>query len=276
MARPFSLFGHTKKEEEARNFTSILNLPSKKEESRDYSSVAAQGVVAPPQPTVAQAPPMPPQMLPGPDPNLQAKAPGYKAPVQRNASPSMEPEFSRAPGFNKYNQFSQLGQDQGLPVSAPPPTSMMLNRLFQNKQQHQHQQQQPFPPQYYHAMNGMPQNDVNYLPRDEYSTPDQPMQLPKIDSNLNPEASEFTANKFSGSQYGPGTPPFHPAMRSATHPAGNMFGISPNFNSSSNNFTQSNFTALMAAIASNYRGAGINNPPKGTSNSLLVVIVSVS
>lgn len=112
-----------------------------------------------------------------------SKAPGFKG------FPDHQDPHSRTPGFRTHAPISH-------PNMSPRPSSMVgphggFSPLLQSH------------------------------PRNEYSTPDQPMTLPKIESTLNPNAPDFTSRAFETSGRFP-------------HMSG-MGGIGPGFGSGFNN-----------------------------------------
>lgn len=214
----------------------------------NFASVAAQGVVPPAQPASAsqhqpQAPGRPPS-LGEPDPSLQAKAPGYKAPgSQRTSSPHIPTEHDqfRAPGYkgntslfppmpsSDHADFNHLFMpSQSRPTFMPPsvgfypqqPSAVGSNMNSGGGISPRPQQQQQI------------DNSNGPFPlREEYSTPNEPMTLPKIESNLNAEAPEFMLGSRGGGGGAGfmGGAPFHPAFRNApAHPAAAMLGQQPN------------------------------------------------
>ena len=169
----------------------------------NFASVAASGVMAPSGEVIQTGIVAPPGDS-SQDESLQAKAPGYKAPGQRSEA---------APGYKGgVPQGSQQPMSAaGFPYGVPPfPTSHLAPMCGSGP---------PMLPEMNGGMPGMgfgmptligmmpssmdpggerhsPRLDAFGFPhsvRDEYSTQDRPMTLPKIDSNLNPNAPNFTS-----------------------------------------------------------------------------------
>ena len=203
----------------------VLGKKDEVDAKMNFASVAAAGVV------VTSAPTGPMQSGAAThrelDTSLQAKAPGYKAPgAQRTSSPLIEePNIAaRAPGFSRMGPADM--DPSRIPGFKPPhmmgnpeydqprmPEEFGLHYAVQRAQmaaEHQSRMSQManmspgsassnpisiqslYPHHHHHHHHnhmGMP-NPASF--KDEYSTPDQPMTLPKIESNLNPNAPDFT------------------------------------------------------------------------------------
>ena len=192
------------------NAFSKVTVIGKKTEHVDnrmnFASVAASGVVAPSSdiiPTGIVAPSGDSQS----DESLQAKAPGYKAPGQRSVS-------DPAQGYKGLGTHPQQPMcTTGFPYGVPAPFPMCSQTSLGSGMP-------PMMPEMNGGTPGMgfgmpplmgmmppssmdpggerlsPRLDAFGFPhreRDEYSTQDRPMTLPKIDSNLNPNAPNFTS-----------------------------------------------------------------------------------
>ena len=251
-------------------FSQELEMLGKKEESMNFASVAAAGVIPASSSVIGSVSPAP--LDTKPDPNLPAKAPGYKAPNQhRTSSPLVDQAllqaFAEAQAQSRHAGASPGGgphagnaidvavleremkslAHQGASF-APHPHHHHHHPHLQphhphGHHQHQHHSHHPSnhqtmsnheadpskAPGYkggymdhpdvrthlgmiggYRQSNMSPRTSnmsaVNSGPfsllsqqRDEYSTPDQPMTLPKIESTLNPNAPDFTSRSFEPS-----------------------------------------------------------------------------
>lgn len=143
-----------------------------------------------------------------PDPALQAKAPGFK--LQPNVGPRMmapqdlNPGF-RAGGFPLPPQMMDLmhGGLQGFAGYQPPPA---VPQPFPN----QSPNMSPRSSQSSTAGLSPRSNSSGFDPqlvgsqKEEYTTADQPMTLPKISSSLNPNAPDFTSRSVPGGSPFPG------------------------------------------------------------------------
>ena len=173
-------------------------------ERMNFASVAAAGVV----PTFTGSPgnlgtPVSPG---GPaDPGLLAKAPGFKLPGPRMMNPlDMAPGF-KGSGFPMSQQMMDMNM---FGMNGPGPQG------FQSYPQPiQSQSPNSSPRSSQSASSGMsPHSSSGFdssqsLQREEYTTPTQPMTLPKISSSLNPNAPDFTSRTAPpGSNTGPGGP----------------------------------------------------------------------
>ena len=220
----------------------------KKEDQMNFASVAAAGVVPQERPlSSGGSVPVPPKDMHS-DPNLIAKAPGYKAPGQRTTSPQVnELEPNKAPGYK--GGFSPQ-QSQSDPLSEPhksPNQFPGLNHIGHGPHGHGHpgagmnmdafRVPPPFIPGDYPdpsripgyrlsaaqmnaprsasstpaSMGGQSPKPMDILSqfgaRDEYSMPNQPMTLPRIESTLNPNAPDFTSRTdFNPRDFGVGGP----------------------------------------------------------------------
>ena len=197
------------------NAFSKVTVIGKKTEQVDnrmnFASVAASGVVAPSSDIISSgivAPSGDSQS----DESLQAKAPGYKAPGQRSASDPAQ--GYKGVGTQPQQPMCTTGFPYGVP--APFPTSHLPPMCSQTSLG----SRVPMMPEMNGGTPGMgfgmpplmgmmppssmdpggerlsPRLDAFGFPhreRDEYSTQDRPMTLPKIDSNLNPNAPNFTS-----------------------------------------------------------------------------------
>lgn len=167
-----------------------------------------------------------------------SKAPGYKGPGQRTQSPQVMEEYSRAPGYKGNAFTSNMIQDGSFisnnSMSSPymnqtdygsKPTHFN-NRGFGNQNPSGLLSGQDFSkaPGYPRTPSGPPSQDLSprsanstpmsipceQSPRgsranigllrtdDEYSSPNTPMTLPKIESTLNPNAPNFTSRTPHG------------------------------------------------------------------------------
>jgi hypothetical protein len=181
-------------------------------ERMNFASVAAAGVV----PTFSGSTAMSPEPN-SPDPALQAKAPGFK--LQHTSGPrmmspqDMNPGF-RAPGFPMPLQMMEMNMPmQGFPGSQGFQgfTGPQMHQVFQN----QSPDMSPRSSQSSTAGLSPRSNSSGFDPqmaanqKEEYTTPNQPMTLPKINSSLNPNAPDFTSRSIPGGNpfQVPGGPP---------------------------------------------------------------------
>ena len=171
-------------------------------ERMNFASVAAAGVI----PTLTASPGNlgTPSSPGGPtDPGLLAKAPGFKLPGPRMMNP-----LEMAPGFkgSGFPLSPQMMDMNTFGMNGPGPQS------FQNFPQPIHSQSPNSSPRSSQsASSGMsPHSSSGFdssLQREEYTTPTQPMTLPKISSSLNPNAPDFMSRTAPpGSNTGPGGP----------------------------------------------------------------------
>ena len=171
----------------------------------NFANVAGSGAMAPTSNAIQMGMVAPPGGHSQPDESLQAKAPGYKAPGQR--VPGMEgmsgykggmaQHGSQQPSFpyGVPGSFSTLYSQGPLGGAVPPMMPDMsgggmpgmgfgmppLMGMMSSMDPGRHSPRlDAF---------GFPPSNV----RTEYSTQDRPMTLPKIDSNLNPNAPNFTS-----------------------------------------------------------------------------------
>ena len=178
-------------------------LGGKKDDAADrmnFASVAAAGVVPP----VTNSPPSEMKA----DPNLQAKAPGFRT-MNKNTDIDalqafymmknvvtgggfVDPELARAPGY-------RIGMPNQSPSMSPRSGS---------SQSGGHSPRNMDPNQ---QMGASLLSLANQ--KDEYTTATQPMTLPKIESTLNPNAPQFTSRQPGqpGPSSGPGSVPNLPA-----------------------------------------------------------------
>ena len=116
----------------------------KKEDQMNFASVAAAGVVPPPQEQQINS--GPPQHDIHSDPNLIAKAPGYKAPGQRTTSPQVnELEPSKAPGYKGGFSPGPASDPLNEPLKSPnqfPGLNNMGHHLGGHAHHHHHHPQQ--------------------------------------------------------------------------------------------------------------------------------------
>ena len=192
-------------------------LLGKKEDSTsermNFASVAAAGVLPPfsGSPGNVGTPVSPG----GPtDPNLLAKAPGFKPPGPRMMTPlDMAPGF-KGGGFQMSPQVMEMNMPplygmngpgvQGLQNFHQPPQNQSPNSSPRSSQSGSGMSP--------HSNSGF-DSSVSSLQREEYTTPNQPMTLPKISSSLNPNAPDFTSRTAPpGSNSGPGGPGSLPNM----------------------------------------------------------------
>jgi hypothetical protein len=199
----------------------------------NFAAVAAIGVNQPPGLPMTSASPGPPHTHPQDeaiDPSLPSKAPGYKAPgAQRTASPHIH-DMSKAPGFkaqfthpppplNKHIDYMDVNQVppfmHGItvatsantfdPSKAPgykAPQQMNMAQFMEQIEREKYRMsmgpnQLSLSPRSAGSSGGQSPRPLvdfgHHGARDEYSTPNQPMTLPKIESTLNPNAPDFTS-----------------------------------------------------------------------------------
>lgn len=169
-------------------------LLGKKDEANErinFASVAAAGLVSsyPGTMMMNQDPSIS-------DPALQAKAPGFKptntGPRMPVPMSDMNPAF-RAPMFPMQNQFMDIGM-QGFPSFQPGPPHPGFGTQSPNMS--------PRSSQSSTAGLSPRSNGSGFDPqmnqKEEYTTPNQPMTLPKINSSLNPNAPDFTSRSIGG------------------------------------------------------------------------------
>ena len=202
----------------------VLGKKDETSEGRmNFASVAAAGVVAT---SSSQMPSMnpgvgAPRSQPNTEPNasLLAKAPGYKASgQQRTTSPQVsDVDYMKAPGFKAANHMNSMlhcgpvgggpveidggGRVPGYqPMPGGPPTSsddyarIRLVDYIRPVPSPSGASRSPRSATSTPAGLAQSPRPID-LPhhKDQYSTPDQPMTLPKIESNLNPNAPDFTS-----------------------------------------------------------------------------------
>ena len=156
-------------------------------ERMNFASVAAAGLVGSStssSPTPDLAPLMQNLKV---DPHLQAKAPGFRPVNIRNPNPQ-DIDMARAPGY-KGIPMMMNDMDLRMRVSVPNHSPALSPRSASS------------------TPGGGISPRGNHLPTDvmanagqkmEYSTPSQPMTLPKIESTLNPNAPDFTSRQAGG------------------------------------------------------------------------------
>ena len=174
------------------------DLGASLEHHLNFAGVAASGAMAPTADGIHMGMVAPPGDHRQPDESLQAKAPGYKAPGQR------------VPGFDGVSGYKHGPQQSTFPYGVPGSFSTLYSQGPLGGSV------PPMMPDMSGGMPGMgfgmpplmgmmasmdpgrhsPRLDAFGFPhsvRNEYSTQDRPMTLPKIDSNLNPNAPNFTS-----------------------------------------------------------------------------------
>lgn len=186
-------------------------------ERMNFASVAAAGVVS----SLAGQSVMSPEPN-SPDPALQAKAPGFKMQVGSNnprISTTQDPN-PRVPGFPLQNQFLDMGMP--LPLQSFQGLSgfsSVMPQAFSN------QSPNMSPRSSQNSSAGLSPRSSNSgldvqltsAQKEEYTTPNQPMTLPKISSSLNPNAPDFTSRSM------PGNGSFQASQGPANYPsAGNI------------------------------------------------------
>lgn len=219
-------------------------------ERMNFASVAAAGVQissgVPSQVCMSTPKPLPAE--PKIDAALQAKAPGYKPNGQRTNSPqhSIMPDLDpvKASTFHKY----------GLPIHNSTDTlpNTVACSLSPRSNNMGHQGLSPRPIRSVVPLEAGHQRilaPVISSQKEEYTIPNQPMTLPKIDSTLNPLAPDFKsvsnsqgnlhqqflsrANLSSGNLQAPifATHPLNPAFvgpnYSSLHPQANYLQVAP-------------------------------------------------
>ena len=183
-------------------------LLGKKEDSNErmnFASVAAAGVI----PTFTSIPGnIPTPSSPGgpTDPGLLAKAPGFKLTGPRMMNPmDIAPGF-KGGGFQMPPQMMEMNMSALYGLNGP--------QGFPGYSQQSVQSQSPSSsPRSSQSGSGMsPLSNSGFdatlssLQREEYTTPNQPMTLPKISSSLNPNAPDFTSRSVPPGSTGPGGP----------------------------------------------------------------------
>lgn len=174
-------------------FSNVADQLLKKDDASErmnFASVAAAGVIGSLTNSSAASDLAPTKV----DPQLQAKAPGFR-PV-RNPSPhEIEMRF------------------KGMQLT-PQMMNEMDSRMFRASMPNQSPSMSPRSSTSTPNTNMSPRNQTNASldsghisstanQKEEYTTPSQPMTLPKIESTLNPNAPDFTSRQAGG-------PPNHP------------------------------------------------------------------
>lgn len=190
------------------NVTDQLMRKDDQAERMNFASVAAAGVVPsmgnPGSPTAELALSMQNLKV---DPALQAKAPGFRPPNAKNMSPpGVE---SEGPGYkvlqaqmmNDIDVSRAPGYRGGLPNHSPAvsprsnaSTASGMSPRGQNSGLDSSQ----------HSTSSVSSQ------KEEYTTPTQPMTLPKIQSTLNPNAPDFTSRQMGQVNLGGGNPGLTP------------------------------------------------------------------
>lgn len=167
-------------------------------ERMNFASVAAAGVV----PTFSGSTVMSPEPK-SPDPALQAKAPGFK--LQHTSGPrmiaplDMNPGF-RAPGFHMPLQM----MDMNMPLQSLQGFQGFTGPQVPQQFPNQSPDMSPRSSQSSTAGLSPRSNSSGFDPqvsanqKEEYTTPNQPMTLPKINSSLNPNAPDFMSRSVHG------------------------------------------------------------------------------
>ncbi|XP_052760903.1 ankyrin repeat domain-containing protein 17-like isoform X2 [Mya arenaria] len=216
-------------------------------ERMNFASVAAAGVVS----SMSSNPMLDPT---SPDAALQAKAPGFKPPA--GAGPRMPtPMQDMNPAFRAMfpmpNQFMDMGMqalhgyNQGFPGVGPsqPAYSNQSPNMSPRSSQSSTAGLSP--------RSNSSGFDPTLLQKEEYTTPNQPMTLPKISSSLNPNAPDFTSRSLHGGSSpfpGQGAPP--------------PFSSSPGFQMPPM-YNQELAKQLMSVIGSIGPGGGPGGPQMG-------------
>ncbi|KAK3090841.1 hypothetical protein FSP39_015089 [Pinctada imbricata] len=174
-------------------FSNVAEQIMKKEdnsEKMNFASVAAAGVIGNSNnssPTPDLAPLMQNLRV---DPQLQAKAPGFR-PVNTKNPASQEVDMSKAPGFKgmsmSINETDFVRMRTNVPV---PNQSPAISPRSSSSTPASGVSPRGNP----HPISATP----NPSQKQEYSTPSQPMTLPKIESTLNPNAPDFTSRQTGG------------------------------------------------------------------------------
>lgn len=175
-------------------FSNVADQLLKKDDASErmnFASVAAAGVIG----SLTNSSAASDLMATKVDPHLQAKAPGFR-PV-RNPSPhEMEMRFKgiQLPP-QMMNELDSRMFRTGLPNQSPSMSPRSSTSTPNTNMSPRNQTNASLDPGHLSSAVGQ---------KEEYTTPSQPMTLPKIESTLNPNAPDFT------SRQGGGGPPNHP------------------------------------------------------------------
>ena len=198
--------------------------PNENRKNMNFASVAAAGVISSSAGPLGSNSPGPPRPPSEHDPNLPAKAPGYKP--KSSLPPGGDGDHMRAPGFKAMMQQAHQHQHQhpghqhpghhalpggpgnvmGLPFSMPPVGELDMNQVdnfravmaaHHHMSPHHSGTSTPSLSSQSPSSMGFGFDHEEFLRagRIEYSTPHQPMTLPKIESTLNPNAPDFRSSR---------------------------------------------------------------------------------
>ncbi|ELU15000.1 hypothetical protein CAPTEDRAFT_219177 [Capitella teleta] len=156
----------------------------KDEDSRlKFATVAAVGVVSTTQSSML--PGAPSHM--GDDPRLQAKAPGYKAPRTNSPQIDAEAKYKQQQQQQRMAFMQQQNAELAKAYRMVPPSLDTYDKTYRPEGA----QMSPCS-SVATSMQSSSLMDAMHGAREEYTTPSQPMTLPRIESNLNPNAPDFT------------------------------------------------------------------------------------
>ena len=175
-------------------FSNVADQLLKKDDASErmnFASVAAAGVIGSLTNASAASDLVPTKV----DPQLQAKAPGFR-PVRNPSPQEMEMRF------------------KGMQLP-PQMLNEMDSRMFRAGMPNQSPSMSPRSSASTPNTNMSPQSQTNASldsghlssavgQKEEYTTPSQPMTLPKIESTLNPNAPDFTSRQAGGPPNAPG------------------------------------------------------------------------
>lgn len=175
-------------------FSNVADQLLKKDDASErmnFASVAAAGVIG----SLTNSSAASDLMATKVNPHLQAKAPGFR-PV-RNPSPhEMEMRFKgiQLPP-QMMNELDSRMFRTGLPNQSPSMSPRSSTSTPNTNMSPRNQTNTSLDPGHLSSAVGQ---------KEEYTTPSQPMTLPKIESTLNPNAPDFTSRQAGGG------PPNHP------------------------------------------------------------------
>ncbi|XP_061191259.1 ankyrin repeat domain-containing protein 17-like isoform X1 [Saccostrea echinata] len=174
-------------------FSNVADQLLKKDDASErmnFASVAAAGVIGS-LTTSSAASDLAPTKV---DPQLQAKAPGFR-PVRNPSPQEMEMRFKgmQMPP-QMMNEIDSRMFRTGMPNQSPSMSPRSSTSTPNTNMSPRNQTNASIDPGHISSTAGQ---------KEEYSTPSQPMTLPKIESTLNPNAPDFTSRQA-------GAPPNHP------------------------------------------------------------------